>query len=137
MNKKVLGLSVLSSFLVLGFVISPSVFAAQFGSSSDRPNFDPARFAEMQVNREAMETALTNGDYNAWLVLQPVGSPMRDVITQDNFLRLVEAHRLMSEAHSIMSELGLLDHGPKMGGPGDHFPGHGFKKGIDQTEASQ
>lgn len=57
--------------------------------------------------REAVQSALDNNDYNAWLEAVGEDSPMADKINEDNFSRLVEAHNLMQQAQEIMEEIGI------------------------------
>lgn len=57
--------------------------------------------------REAIETALDNNDYNAWLEAVGEDCPMTEKINEDNFSRLVEVHNLRQQAREIMEELGL------------------------------
>jgi hypothetical protein len=66
-------------------------------------------------NREAVETAILNGDYDAWYSLMTAEGKtpkILDVITKDNFARFSEATKLFKEgnkeeAAKIFQELGL------------------------------
>jgi len=62
-------------------------------------------------NNEAVKTALDNNDYNAWLEAVGKDSSMAGKINQDNFPKLVEAHKLQEQARRIMEELGLKGFG--------------------------
>lgn len=63
--------------------------------------------ADRLKRQQAVEAAITNGDYNAWVVAVGVNNPMLTKITKDNFPKLVEAHNLRKQADSIMTELGI------------------------------
>lgn len=142
MNKNILlGLTSLGTLVALGLVISSVSLAAEDTTARKfgRGNFDPAQMeelrAEMEAKHQVVEAALESGDYSAWLAAIPENSPMAENITEANFPRLVEAHRLMAEARSIMEELGLPG-GPQMGmkmGPGFHGGPHGLSFGADKS----
>ncbi|HPW44614.1 MAG TPA: hypothetical protein PLX67_02800 [bacterium] len=63
------------------------------------------------ADRQAVEEALTKGDYQAWQ--EAVGdSPLVEKITEDNFGRFVQAHQLrqsgqFDEARQIEESLGI------------------------------
>ena len=65
----------------------------------------------MEKNKEA-RTALDNNDYDAWLAAIPEDCPASELVTEENFSKLVEAHNLMQDgdfegAKEIREELGL------------------------------
>lgn len=66
-----------------------------------------ARQEAMDAQRDAVEAALTAGDYQAWVAAVGDNSPWLEKINEDNFPVLVEAHQLMAEARSKMESLGL------------------------------
>ncbi|MFC1598942.1 hypothetical protein ACFL2U_02980 [Patescibacteria group bacterium] len=103
--------------------------ARQFNFDPNSPPFDQeqitkckdnnpqraARKQAMQGNREAIMQALESNNYQAWLDIVGVDSPMGQAISEDEFPRLIEAHQLMQESKEIMQqakeikeELGLL-----------------------------
>jgi len=82
---------------------------------------DRAQRGGNSEQHEAMEQALENKDYNAWQELAPDKGKMSELITEENFARFAEMHRLMAEgktdeAKAIGEELGLNNFGPMMGG---------------------
>jgi len=94
-----------------------------------------AQKAEMEANRTAMETkfaavktALSAGDYNAWVTAQTAineDCPLLTKITVDNFSQYVQAYNLRTQADTIMQDLGV--DGPGLGdfGFGMMGAGHG------------
>ena len=69
--------------------------------------------------RTEIFAALENNDYNAWKEVVGEECPMIEKITEENFTKLAEAHKLMEdgkfeEARKIREELGLRG-GPGMG----------------------
>lgn len=122
-------------------LISGSIFMAQAASNgsfenkfnrgqaltdeerADREAVREARRAEMENHWTAVQTALDNGDYQAWLTAIGDNNPFADKINESNFPRFLEAHRLMKQAGDIMTELGI----ERVGfGPGEHFRGSGM-----------
>lgn len=76
----------------------------------------------MQEKREAIESALANGDYNAWLEAVGSDSLQAQEITAEEFPRLIDAYNLekearekMEQARQIREELGLSFPGGRMG----------------------
>jgi len=96
-------------------ITAGSVYAGQgFLGKMEKRNIDPA-------NKEAMDTALENNDYAAWKSLAPANGKNVDAITEANFAKFAEAHKLMEagkteEARKILDELGLKG-GKRMGMP--------------------
>jgi len=121
MSKKEVLTTLGASFLVISAFTLSQVFAGnnnQDNGQKNRPNFNPA-------NQEAIEEAITNNDYTAWKELVGENNPLLDKITEANFSRFAEAHRLMIQARNIFGELGLEGHmgmgmnmGPGKGGYG-------------------
>lgn len=98
------------------------------------------RQAEMKTEQEAMQLAITSGDYNTWKNLvearQAKQVKISDVINESNFAKFTEMHKLMESkdfegAKAIAEELGLNNaHGMGMGmGMGKGGPGMGHGKG--------
>ena len=102
---------------VLGLVVttlavSSLASAGELGNKFAGRNIDPARLEEMQERHDAMQTALENGDYDAWKGIIDSRPRISDVITEDNFDQFVEMHQLMQDgdregAQEIAEELGL------------------------------
>lgn len=82
--------------------------------------------AEREANREAVEQALENGDYDTWKSLSP--EHMTEVIdTEAKFERLQELHDLKQQAKAIAEELGLDQmKGERKGMKGHRMGGEGF-----------
>jgi len=104
MNKKEVLTTLGASLLVISAFTLPQVFASGNGNSDsslkNKPNFNSA-------NREAIEEAITNNDYASWKSSVGDNNPFTGKITEDNFSRFAEAHRLMIQAKTIMEEMGL------------------------------
>lgn len=105
MNKKSTLLG--TTALVLGaLVMSPTLIGAYQGDPTVQgPNCTPER-------HEAMEQAFDNNDYNSWKELMSGKGRVSQVITEENFARFSEAHKLaqegkIEEAKQIRQELGL------------------------------
>lgn len=87
-----------------------------------------AHRADMAARHEAVQAALDNSDYDAWVAAEGENSPMLEKINADNFPQLLEAHKLMEQAHQIMTDLGI-----DQPGMGDHRGMHqGFGMGLDK-----
>ena len=104
---------------------------------------DRAQRGGNSEQHEAMEQALENKDYNAWQELAPDKGKMSELITEENFARFAEMHKLMAEgktdeAKAIGEELGLEGFGP-MGGMGGMMKGGrgGFGMGSENMLAIQ
>lgn len=77
-----------------------------------KPGMHGRMNAEMKQNRQTMQEAITNGDYNAWAEVAP--EKIQEYINADNFHLLVEMHEAMQnqdkeKAEEIKNELGLPD----------------------------
>lgn len=99
-----------------------------------------AKMAEQKTKMEAVETALTNGDYNAWILAQKAineNCPMLEKITADNFSKYVEANNLRKQADNIMKDLGIGEgrEGMGLGGFGGLNGGHGRMMGEKPVNA--
>lgn len=88
---------------------------------------------------EAMEVAFANNDYAAWKELMGDRGRVTEVITEENFAKFAEAHRLAEAgdyegADAIRAELGLRTrNGEKTG---NAFKGRGMNKGQGQNRAN-
>ena len=85
-----------------------------------------ARRAEMQAKQEAVQAAITAGDYYAWVEAVGEDCPILEKINEDNFSRYVEAHNYMEQGRAIMEELGV-----EHGGFGK-FGGHKGMRGFGE-----
>lgn len=78
---------------------------------ADRPELTEAQKAEMKQKHEAIEVAITSANYSAF-VSATAGGPLEGKITEAQFPKFVEAHKLMKAgdkdgAKAIMKELGI------------------------------
>jgi len=73
--------------------------------------------AEQVKKQEAVQAAISSGNYDAWVLAVGDDCPYLDKITKDNFSKLVEAQNLRVQADKIMTDLGIEK---RMG------EGHGF-----------
>jgi len=97
-----------------------------------------AKDAERQTLMLAVQTALKNKDYNAWVTAVKAideDAPILAKITEDNFSKLTEANGYMEKARTIMEELGVQGEGMMGMGKGRGFgPGrHGGNCSGDCT----
>jgi len=72
------------------------------------------RQQEAESRRAEVDAAINANDYQAWVTAVGADSPMAQKVTAANFSRFSEAHKLMTQARDIMSEIGL-EQGPGMG----------------------
>ena len=92
--------------LVLGgLAMSPRLVEAYRGDPGQGPSYTAER-------HEAMTQAFGDNDYNAWKELMSGKGRVVQVVTEENFARFVEAHKLvgegkLDEARAIRQELGL------------------------------
>lgn len=116
MNKNI-AIGVLSLVAVGAAAYGASVFAAEGRTGQFGPNYSPER-------HEKMTKAFENNDYAAWKDQMGNRGATR-VVTEQNFSRFSEMHKLMlegktDEANKIRTELGLGQGGGrgqgKMGG---------------------
>jgi hypothetical protein len=96
-----------------------------------------ADMATRKAKADAVNAALEAGDYNAWVTAEKAvneNSPILSKITADNFSKYSEAYKLRKQADSILTELGVNDHGDKGFGPGgmrgEGGPGRGMHGGF-------
>ncbi len=129
MDKKTLVLGV-SALALGGFFMYPKAVEAYQGNFGEPgPNCTGER-------HEAVTQAFENNDYNAWKEQMNGRGRVSEAITEDNFGRFAEAHKLASEgrteeAAAIREELGLglraeNGNGHRRGNRGDGY-GEGRK----------
>jgi len=105
MNKKIILLGA-TALILGGAVLAPRSVEAYRGDPGVRgPDCSPER-------HEAMVQAFETNDYNAWKEQMQGKGRVAQVVTEENFGRFAEAHRLASEgkvdeARAIRQELGL------------------------------
>lgn len=104
MNKKII--SGLTALVIGGAVLAPQAVLAYRGDPNVQgPNYTAER-------HEAMIHAFATNDYNAWKSLMNGKGRVTQVVTQENFAKFSQAHKLAlegkkDEAAKIRAELGL------------------------------
>lgn len=112
-NKKKI-LSIASIALIITAGAGLTAYAYQGDYTKKGPNCTPERHEEMTA-------ALEKVDYEAWKGLMNNRGRVKDVITEENFAKFAEAHKLAQEgkyeeADAIREELGLrTKNGKRMG----------------------
>lgn len=118
--------------LVLGgLIMTPRLVGAYQGDPSVQgPDCSSER-------HETMEQAFGNNDYNAWKELMSGKGRVTQVITEENFARFAEAHKLaeegrLEEAKAIRQELGLGLGNRNGDGSGQGNKGQGMGQGQNR-----
>uniref|UniRef100_A0A7C4M0L2 Uncharacterized protein n=1 Tax=candidate division CPR3 bacterium TaxID=2268181 RepID=A0A7C4M0L2_UNCC3 len=115
---------------VSSFVLGAALFIGLSGTLAANTNSNGVGLGNCQgpkmnqENREALDTAFQNNDYNTWKSI--VGdNAITEKINESNFARFAEAHRIMNQAReqaqAIFDELGVkkgFGQGGKMMGGG-------------------
>jgi hypothetical protein len=131
-----------SSFAATDTQTTPSATVGQNQSQHMRRELTAAqkqemktKKQEMEAKRKAIETALANNDYQAWLTAVGSDSDKAKLVTADKFPLLVQAYQLeqegkakLDQARQIREQLGLK--GPEQGkgfGRGPALDGDMFK----------
>jgi hypothetical protein len=80
----------------------------RLGSGKNLNEADRAAYqADREARRTAVTAALNANDYAAWVKAEGATSPMATKVTEANFAKFVEAHKLMDQARTIFTDLGL------------------------------
>lgn len=128
--------TIISGVLTLGLI--SSVLAAPLNS----PELQPKDF---QVQHEAMIQVMDQG-YDAWVNFVSQNAPdkgqeMLKVINETNFPKFQESHKLMEQAHDLMTQaeainkdLGLPQREHGFGAEGRGMFGHGKGRGMMNPE---
>lgn len=121
-NKKYFNMALVVAAVVAltGVTMASASFS---GRGQGNKNFDlknlsaekQAYFEEMKIVKEAVQTAIENNNYQAWVDAHgdgERGKKMLEMINENNFSQLVEMHNLMQDgdkegAKAIAEELGL------------------------------
>jgi hypothetical protein len=101
-NKYTLGVFALALVAVLsvGFVA-----ASPFGQGFMNKDLTDQERAEFQEQKQAMQTAIANEDYETWKsLMQERIVEMQSQLTEENFNTLVQKHESMSEFRDAMQE---------------------------------
>ena len=99
-QKYVLGIVVLAMVAILGVgMVSAHGFGMWKSDLSDEEK------VEMQGQMEAMQTAIADGDYEAWeSLMEDRIAKMQESLTEENFNKLTERHEQMSKFREAMQE---------------------------------
>ena len=105
MNKKLFVLTLTGVAVTALAISAPSALAYKGDPAVQGPNYTAERH---QIMTKAFET----NDYNAWKNQMAGKGRVTQVVTQQNFAKFAEAHKLaeagkMNEAKAIRAELGL------------------------------
>jgi len=105
MTKVILALSTLAIGAGTLFALTPNALAYRGDPTAMGPNYSTER-------HETMIEAFENNDYDAWVQNMQGKGRVAQVITEENFARFAEMHKLMlegkiEEANAIRTELGL------------------------------
>ncbi len=101
-QKYVLGIVALAIVAILGISM---VSAFGFGKGFMNTDFTEEERAEMQTQRQSMQTAIADGDYATWetLMLEKI-EKMKAQITEENFNNLVTRYQERAELRTAMQE---------------------------------
>jgi len=105
MTKKGIMLGVLGLAIAGAAAYSTGALAYRGDVNKTGPNYSPER-------HEQMERAFESNDYNAWKNLMNGRGRVSEVVSEGNFNRFAQMHKLMEEgkndeANKIRQELGL------------------------------
>ncbi len=103
MNKTTLSILAVSMFALLAV---GTVAAFGFGKGGLNADLSEEELAQMQEQKQAMQTAVENQDYATWqnLMLERV-EQMRAQITPENFNNIVEQNENQQAFHEAVQEL--------------------------------
>lgn len=116
----------LAAIAAISFIGNSDVLAYRGDISQKGPNYSEQR-------HEVMKKAFEESDYNAWKEQMNGRGRVSDVVTQENFSRFAEAHRLgeageTAKADEIRKELGLRTSNGERTGDG-YGKGRGMGRG--------
>jgi len=101
-NKYTIGIIAL---VVIAIFTASMVSAFGFGRGFMGTSLTEAQKTEFQAQRQAMETAIQNKDYQAWKsLMQQKISEMQSQLTQENFNKIVDMHDKMTQVRDAMQE---------------------------------
>lgn len=104
-RKTLLGIFAISMVALFGVSLVAANGFGFNGAGFENEQPSDEQIAEMQVEHEAMQTAIEDGDYSAWKELQEKRvSGMQSQITEENFNSVVERHQNMQEFRDAMQE---------------------------------
>ena len=101
-RKTILGVFALAIVAVLGVSM---VAAHGLGGFGFAQNLTDEQKAEMQEQHQAMQDAISNGDFDSWKSLQEERiAKMQEQLTEENFNKIVERQGQMEEFRNAMQE---------------------------------
>jgi hypothetical protein len=112
MNKKnIISLAVLAAVIMLIFGFALISKAATIQTMTEPPPANSKDVGQWQINMEqrkakfeAINTALKNNNYKAWVLAVGSDSDQVKTITEEKFPRLIEAYNLEQEARANLDE---------------------------------
>ena len=130
-QKYIVGMVALAMVAVLG-ISMVSAFGG-FGGFGFAQILTDEEKAEMQEQHEAMQTAISEGDYTTWKsLMEERVAKMQSQITEENFNVVREQHQNMSEFRTAMQEARESGDFSKVQELQEEygFEGKGFGKGM-------
>jgi hypothetical protein len=109
-RKQIISLGAVAVVLVAVIGLSMASYAAQDDGfkQENHPRFNSEewqeRKVEMEAKREVVIAAVESGDYQAWLAAVGADSKLAEIVSEDEFPRLLEAHNLMQQARENMEQ---------------------------------
>jgi len=101
-RKTILGVFALAMVAVLGVSMVAAHGLGGFGSAQ---SLTDEQKAEMQEKHQAMQDAISNGDFDSWKSLQEERiAKMQEQLTEENFNKIVERQGQMEEFRNAMQE---------------------------------
>lgn len=101
-QKYILGIVALSFVAILGVGM---ISAFGFGNGFFNQDLTDEEKAEMKSQREALQTAISDGDYETWKSLMEERiAKMQESLTEENFNKIVEQQQEMKEKQEEMKE---------------------------------
>jgi len=129
-QKYILGIVALSMVAILGVGM---VSAFGFGNGFINHDMTEEERTAMQEQHEAMQTAISEGDYTTWKsLMEEKIAKMQSQITEENFNAIKEQHQKMSEFRTAMQEARESGDFSKVQELQEEygFEGRGFGKGM-------
>jgi len=129
-QKYVLGIVALSIVAILGVGM---VSAFGFSNGFMNQNMTEEERTAMQEQHEAMQTAISDGDYTTWKsLMEEKIAKMQSQITEENFNAIKEQHQKMSKFRTAMQEARESGDFSKVQELQEEygFEGRGFGKGM-------
>jgi len=101
-QKYILGIVALTMVVILGISM---ISAFGFGKGFMNFNLTDEEKAEMQLQRQSIQTAIVENNYTAWKSLMEERiAKMQSQLTEENFNKIVEQNKNMSEFKTAMQE---------------------------------